>query len=113
LSGPGVIEIHDTDSGGPQTVRVGQEVVIRLSENPTTGYSWEFRQSGSGELRVLENRFEAGGGATPMVGAGGQRIVRLVGERVGQVQIDMVERRPWESESASQQRRGFTIQVQQ
>jgi inhibitor of cysteine peptidase len=113
VSGPGVIELNDSGSGGPQTVRVGQEVVIRIRENPTTGYSWELRQSGSGALRVVENRFEAGGGSTPMIGAGGQRIVRLVGERAGQVQIEMVERRPWESESASQQRRGFTVQVQQ
>jgi inhibitor of cysteine peptidase len=109
VSGPPVVELHDTGPGGPQTVRVGQELVIRLSENPGTGYSWELRQSGPGELRVVENRFEPGG---PGVGAAGQRVLRLVGERVGSVQLEMLERRPWEAESASQQRRGFTVQVQ-
>jgi inhibitor of cysteine peptidase len=110
VSVPPVVELRDTGPGGPQTVRVGQELVIRLSENPSTGYSWELRQSGSGGLRLVENRFEPGGAG---VGAAGQRVVRLIGERVGSVQIEMLERRPWEAESASQQRRGFTVQVQQ
>jgi predicted secreted protein len=109
LSGPRVVELRDSGSGGPQTIRVGEEAVIRLSENPTTGYAWELSQSGAGALRVVENRFDPGGAG---IGAAGQRVIRLVGELAGTVEVTLIERRPWESSSGAQQRKTFTIQVQ-
>lgn len=106
------MELRDADSGGTRTIRVGDQVVIRLAENPTTGYAWELSQSGAGALRVVESRFEPGASAAGLVGGGGQRLLRLAGERPGEVRLDLSERRPWESEADAQQRRQFTIQVQ-
>lgn len=102
-------ELHDGDTGSTTTVRAGEEVVIRLPENPTTGYSWEFRQTGPGELAVVDDRFEAGG--SPRPGAAGTRVVRLVARRAGNVRVEAVERRPWET-GDPQQRREFTVVVE-
>jgi inhibitor of cysteine peptidase len=110
VSRPSAIELHESGPGGPQTVRVGQEVVIRLTENPTSGYAWEVRQSGSGTVRVIEDRYEPGGQGR--VGAGGQRIVRLLGEQAGQVQLELVHRRPWEPDSAARERRRYVMHIQ-
>lgn len=107
-------DLKDTDSGSTTAVRVGAEVVIRLAENPTTGYAWEFRQTGSGGLSIVDNRFEAGGsaGSPPLPGAAGYRVVRLVGKHAGTVHLEAVERRPWETSGGEQRRREFTIVVQ-
>ena len=95
------------------TVRVGEELVIRLAENPTTGYVWQIRQSGAGALRVAESRFESGtpAGARAPAGAGGERVVRLVGERPGRVQVEALRRRPWEPDSAALERKEFRVEV--
>ena len=60
----------------------------------------------------MDNRFVPSA-TGPMAGAAGQRLIRLVGERAGSVRLDLVERRPWDSPADAQQRRGFTIQVQE
>jgi predicted secreted protein len=93
---------------------VGDELVIRLAENPTTGHVWELQQAGEGTLRIADNRFEAGSpeGGLPAPGAAGYRVVRLVGERPGTVHLQAVERRPWEPPEKALQTRAFTIVVQ-
>ena len=102
-------ELHDGDAGSTTTVRAGEELVIRLAENPTTGYSWQFRQTGPGELSVVDDRFEAGG--TPRPGAAGTRVVRLVARRPGTVRIEALERRPWET-AGELRKRDFTVVVE-
>jgi inhibitor of cysteine peptidase len=109
-----VLELRDVDSGSTRTVRVGDEIVIRLAENPTTGYAWEFHQSGDGALRTVDNKYESAGPqpGRPLPGAGGQRVLRLVGERAGKVQLEAVHRRPWDPPASAEQRRVFTVIVQ-
>jgi inhibitor of cysteine peptidase len=50
--------------------RPGDEVIVRLPENPTTGYSWEHADG----QEMAASEFDAGGGGA---GAGGERVVRL------------------------------------
>ena len=105
-----MIELTDSDSGSSHRVGVGEELVIRLGENPTTGYQWQLRQSGTGELRPVGDGTESGG-ATMMPGAASHRVVRFVGERVGRLQLEAVERRDWEPASSSKQKLVFEIVV--
>ena len=41
-------------------LRVGQELEIRLTENPTTGFRWQIESSGgpAGELQPLDRQVE-------------------------------------------------------
>ena len=107
------MDLGEADANSTHTVRVGEELVLRLSENPTTGYAWEIAQSGPGVLRVVANGFEQGGspGAAAMPGAGGQRVVRLVANGAGTVRLSAVQKRPWDAPGVAQQTRDFTIEV--
>ena len=76
----------------------GDVLLIRLPENPTTGYRWQFSQSGSGALQVSEDRFEAhphSDAAAP--GANGLRVIRFNATQRGQVRVEASEQRSWQS----------------
>ena len=94
----------------PHTLPAGDEVVIRLPENPTTGYRWQVTHSGAGELALVEERFVPGS-ANAGMGAGGDRILRYQARKAGEVRIEAVLRREWEPPQASDQRREFAIVV--
>jgi inhibitor of cysteine peptidase len=93
-----------------QTLRLGEDLVIRLPENPTTGYRWEFRQSGTGALRLAQDVFEPG--SREAVGAAGRREVRFVAERAGKVRVEAVERRSWEAPEAASRRQVYDVVVE-
>jgi inhibitor of cysteine peptidase len=104
------IELSDSSAASTHLLAQEEELLIRLKENPTTGYRWEVTQSGSGELELVDDRFVASvGDAIP--GAGGERVVRFVGRKPGSVQIEAVARRSWESSNSSQERRVYSIVI--
>jgi inhibitor of cysteine peptidase len=105
------VELSDKDAPAPRTLAQGEEVVIRLAENPTTGYRWQLTHSGTGELALLEDRFVPGTGGDAGLGASGDRVLRYQGRKGGEVRVDAVLRRSWDPPEASTQRRQFVIVV--
>lgn len=103
------IEITDTDPPTPRTLAVGDELSVRLAENPTTGYRWQVVQSGAGELALADEQFVPAAGATP--GAGGERRLRFVARRAGDVRLEMVLGRPWDPPETRRERRVHAITV--
>ena len=97
------------DNGAQHAVKPGTEIVLRLPENATTGYRWDVSQSGAGELRLVEDRFERQAGAVG-IGAGGVRIVRFRAGGVGQARLEAVERRSWQPGSETK-RKTFLIEI--
>lgn len=104
------IEITESDLSAPRTLARGDEVVIRLPENPTTGYRWQVTHSGAGELALLEERFVPGADNAG-VGAGGDRLLRFRGRSAGEVRLEAVLRRAWDPPQASLRRHEFAIVV--
>lgn len=104
------IEISESDLTAPRTLARGDEVVIRLPENPTTGYRWQVTPSGLGELALVEERFVPAS-ANAGVGASGDRVLRFQGRKQGEVKLEAVLRREWDPPHASVQRREFAIVV--
>lgn len=84
-----------TDSGLGQAVDLSMEdrLVLRLSENPTTGFRWQTSQSGAGELRLIDDHFESGG-APLLPGAAGHRVLTFSPSRAGSVTLSLVQQRP-------------------
>lgn len=80
-----VIELGAADDGRSVELRPGQVVVLRLPENPTTGYRWEAPAG----LALLADSFEPGGAAA---GAAGLRVLRFEAG-AGSYRFDL--RRPW------------------
>lgn len=104
------IEITTTDTGSRYELAQGDELTLRLSENPTTGYRWQLTQSGAGELALVDDRFVAG--ATPPVpGSAGQRVLRFVARRPGEVRLEAAARRAWEPAGTELERRVYTVSI--
>jgi inhibitor of cysteine peptidase len=104
------VELSESNSASPHVVARNEDVVVRLAENPTTGYRWEVTQSGVGELRLVDDQFIAGtGGTTP--GAGGHRVLRFTAQRPGNIELAAVKRRSWEPVEASTEQRRYSLVV--
>jgi len=100
-----VAEIVLTQAHSGQTVQAkpGDMVIIRLAENPTTGYRWEIA---AGPV-LSGDEFAVAGGAP---GAGGERVLRFSVAGPGRTQVSAVLRRQWESGATPQAR--FDVMIE-
>ena len=67
------LELTGSDAGGEHTLGVGQEVVLRLAENRTTGYAWQLAVPDA--VAVADEGYQPAPSGAP--GAGGVRVFRL------------------------------------
>lgn len=90
------MEIKQSDSGRVIALDKGQKAVIRLSENPTTGYGWEFEIEPKKQkaITVISSKFIAR--ASDLIGAGGVREYKFKAKKTGKVTIHGYYVRPWE-----------------
>jgi inhibitor of cysteine peptidase len=91
---------------------VGEPVVIRLQENPTTGYVWNIDQLDENVVNVEASDFSQspGGGR---VGAGGVRTIRLRPKAAGVTHVSLTNRRPWEGDAAPVRQFEVTLRIAQ
>jgi predicted secreted protein len=92
------VELTESDAGAERAVDVGQELVVRLKENRTTGYRWHLALPADG-VELDEDRFEADTSGRP--GAGGVRTFRLRATRPGTHRLGATLKRPWEAGEAA------------
>jgi inhibitor of cysteine peptidase len=109
ISGPG-----DEQSAAAVEVGVGDEVVIRLPENATTGYVWSVQSIDHGLELVEDAMLPAGGTAgeaagPPPPGAGGQHVVRLRATAPARAEVVLHLGRSWEPAPAQQRRVTVTV----
>jgi predicted secreted protein len=88
------VELTESDAGAQRTVGVGQELVVRLTENRTTGFRWHLDLPEDG-VALEEDRFDADTSGRP--GAGGVRTFRLRATTPGTHRLGATLRRPWGS----------------
>jgi len=90
----GVIRLNDADNGRKLELREGQEIVVSLESNPTTGYIWEISNIGDGIIaQVGKTTYES---KSDLLGAGGIQVFRFKAKGAGQVDLNFVYHRPWE-----------------
>jgi inhibitor of cysteine peptidase len=86
--------VTEADDGGSVSIGVGDELVISLPANPSTGYSWVFGPFYATVLeQVGEAEFEAESDA---LGAAGNYTVRFEGRVAGTVELILDYERPFE-----------------
>jgi inhibitor of cysteine peptidase len=83
----------EEDDGKLVKESLGEEFNVRLGENPSTGYSWNF--SVSEGLRIGNDEFISSWPEGQAVGAGGIRSVYVETVRVGEQTVAAEYRRPW------------------
>ena len=90
-------------------VHVGQQFIIALESNPTTGYQWEVQFDDS-LLKLAESKFEPSEEAkSGTLGAGGRQKFTFKGLRQGKTCVTLVYKRPWEEHPIQQ--RIFTVHI--
>jgi predicted secreted protein len=90
------VELTEADAGGEHALGVGEEVVLRLPENRTTGYRWQLAVPEG--IAVTDDGYEPPASAAP--GAGGTRRFRLRPTVAGTHRVTAGLRRSWEAAGA-------------
>ncbi len=90
-------------------VQVGDSIVVRLPENPTTGFTWAIDKA-SDDVPPLETS-EYSPAADAGVGGGGQRSLTFKAIRAGTVRLQLKLWREWEGDKSIADRFTATIRV--
>jgi uncharacterized repeat protein (TIGR01451 family) len=89
-----MVSLDEADNGGTVDLRGGQELVIDLEGNPSTGYVWEVALVDDAVLqRVGQFEFEHYSDA---IGSAGRQTLRFRAAGEGQTDLVLAYRRPWE-----------------
>jgi len=109
-----MLEINETAAGQTIDLPVGQVMELRLGENPTAGYRWQFDQDGGPSCRITEAPsppLSASPSPPPMPGAGTTHGWRIEGIAAGLCVIEMRYVRPWETSRPPAMTFGVRIRV--
>jgi inhibitor of cysteine peptidase len=93
--GTGPAVYTEADDGRSVAAAVGDVLTVRLSENPSTGYSWEPTYSGG--LEPGDDEFVAPSASPGLVGAAGTRSFSFVVSAAGTQSFAAAYERPWEA----------------
>lgn len=104
------MNLSASDNGKTVTVHSGDEIVITLDENPTTGYVWAIDKTDDSVLTLKSSDYTGSG--VPLAGAGGTRTFTFTAAKAGTVDLALKDWRSWEGDSSIVGHFGVTIQVQ-
>lgn len=109
---PAGLELDDSDNNGTFNVTAGDDVVVKLAANATTGYSWIVKSTDR-SFGYPEEDYVVDGPAT---GSGGTSIFtwKTTGPfpLTGAHTVNLEYRRPWDTTSAPEKTFKFTVNVQ-
>lgn len=88
------IILSAADRGKLIEVAPDSRVLLRLLENPSTGYRWELEPFEGDALKLQADTYQAP--ATLAPGAGGVRVFDFLARSSGTVTLRLYLRRPWE-----------------
>jgi predicted secreted protein len=91
---PPEIELVDPVADTQLKMAVGARLVVRLAENPTTGYRWRHTVTEQGVIEWLEEEYVSHG---HLPGSPGCRSISFRALRPGSSAIEFLLRRSWES----------------
>jgi inhibitor of cysteine peptidase len=104
------ILITQDDQGRKFEANQGDRIVIRLAENPSTGYEWELEAIDSPVVELLDSDYSPDPGV--LMGRGGTRTLRFRAKSSGSQQIQLRLRRSWDPEDVAVEHFDVNIRVQ-
>ncbi len=109
---PAPQKVTAEQNGKTITLRPGQEVIILLEANPTTGYAWEVAQVDEGILQQIgETGYTPEATSPGVVGAGGTAAFRFQAVAQGTTTLQLAYRRPWETDKPPATTFTLTVRV--
>ncbi len=93
-------------------VKAGDEFIIGLESNPTTGYSWQNTIDGA-YVQFIAKDFKPQPPTTPpLVGAGGTDYVRFKALKTGETKITLSYYQPWMTPNpVPAEQKVFTVKI--
>ena len=108
------VELTAKANGTTTALKPGQDLIVRLAGNPTTGFHWEVKSvTGKAVAAVGEVEYKADPAPRQMVGSGGMFVAKFHAAAPGQSVITMVYRRPWEKDVAPIETFTVTVDVKE
>ena len=102
--------LTEADANHKVVLEVGQELVVKLESNRSTGYSWSLTESENPILTSLGKPTYKIGGALP--GVGGFETWKLRATKIGRETLKFEYRRPWEKKVSPARAVFFHLTVQ-
>ena len=90
-----------TDPSQDIEIGVGEQFIITLESNPTTGYEWQadFDES---LLKLVQDEFKPAKTGPGMTGVGGKQSFTFQGVKKGKTEVTLTYKRSWEEGFAEQ-----------
>jgi inhibitor of cysteine peptidase len=85
------------DNGGQVEVKAGDQIVIELEGNPSTGYTWEAKDLDTGMLQSAGDPVFKSSDPS-LVGSGGTLTLTFKALKAGATTLTLVYHRPWETD---------------
>lgn len=98
------LELDASDNAKHVPLALGQQLVVRLPENATTGYRWTIEERGDLQLDGSQTLLA---GQSP--GAGATRAFTLSARVAGTSRLELALRKAWETSEAPLQRFSLTV----
>jgi inhibitor of cysteine peptidase len=97
------------DNSRTAEIKVGQQIAVRLPENPTTGFGWAVDET-SRQLLTLD-RTEYTGPTETYVGVKGLRSFTFTAKQAGEVTLKLKYWRFWEGDASVTERYAVTLKI--
>ena len=88
----------EKQSACPLVLNTGQNLILTLPSNPTTGYRWAIQDSAGGVLRSLSPEVYSNPEDAGVVGAAGQSTWRFQAFTAGSGRLRLTSQQPWAPE---------------
>jgi inhibitor of cysteine peptidase len=106
-----MVTFTESDNGATKEIATRSSFAIQLSENPTTGYSWN--ASASPGLGILSSDYQENSHPEGMVGVGGTRTWVLSTDTAGTYTFTAVYKRSWEATTGNETGYNLTLNAVQ
>lgn len=104
------IELTDADSNKTIEVTTGEEIMLRLTANQSTGYNWVYLDTTQDMIKLVNDNYETDPKFKNANGAGGKHTFHFKAMKPGTSEIHMLYSRSWEKD-AWVQRYKVTVRV--
>jgi inhibitor of cysteine peptidase len=95
----------------PLTLHSGQQLILRMPSNPTTGFRWIIRDSAASVLHSLGPEVYSNPEDAGLVGSAGVSTWRFEARQAGEGRLHLSYERPWEVGVVPAQRFDCRIRV--
>lgn len=91
-------KLSNSDNNKNISLQKGDEIIITLEENPTTGYRWHWTDLDKKIFEIEKDDYEIHSDA---IGGGGVREFKLKARKTGKATIELINIRNFDSQEES------------